>query len=87
MKFSNYTQTNKNSLDCFRLRLRNDVHKATSLRAVYGEAIQEFTGEKYYILCINANVPHLNLKISSKSELNFYFCSLKKLNIKNRIYG
>jgi hypothetical protein len=24
MKFSNYKQTNKNSMDCFRLRLRND---------------------------------------------------------------
>jgi hypothetical protein len=46
MKFSNYTQTNKNYLDCFRLRLRNNVALCASLRAVYGEAIQKFTGER-----------------------------------------
>jgi hypothetical protein len=51
MKFSNYTQTNKNSLDCFRLCLRNDVVLCSSLRAVYGKAIQKFTGEKYNIFC------------------------------------
>jgi hypothetical protein len=43
MKFSNYTQTNKNSLDCFRLRLQNDVALCSSLRAIYGEVIQKFT--------------------------------------------
>jgi hypothetical protein len=59
MKFFNYTQTDKNSLDCFRLRLRNDAECAacqaspsddavcSASSKAKPEAIQKFIGEIY----------------------------------------